>query len=159
MTPLCGVKSFPREARGTADPSASLGMTKGKVALPWRAVTGQKAILGKALHPSHEDVILSGAPRRFIAQRGTADPSASLGMTKGKVALPWRVVYCTKGDLWKTSSPHARRRHPERSAAQIYRTRDSLWRVVEGPRRFLLADVLPSFPATKLRGLFCQGPA
>jgi hypothetical protein len=29
-------KTFPREVRGTADPSASLGMTKGRVALPFR---------------------------------------------------------------------------------------------------------------------------
>jgi hypothetical protein len=28
--------------RGTADPSAALGMTKGRVALPWRAVAGLK---------------------------------------------------------------------------------------------------------------------
>jgi hypothetical protein len=38
-------------------------------------------------------------------------------------------------------------RHPERSAAQNYRITDGLWRGVEGPRRCLLADVLPSFPA------------
>src|ERR1700722_7749506 len=43
------------------------------------------------------------------------------------------------------------RRHPERSAAQIYRITDSLWRGVEGPRRCLCADVLPSFPATNYR--------
>jgi hypothetical protein len=39
-------------------------------------------------------------------------------------------------------------RHPERSAAQIYRIMDGLLRGVEGPRRCLLSDVLPSFPAT-----------
>ena len=39
-------------------------------------------------------------------------------------------------------------RHPERSAARIYRITDGLWRAVEGPRRCLLADALPSFPAT-----------
>jgi hypothetical protein len=38
-------------------------------------------------------------------------------------------------------------RHPERSAEQIYRIRDALWREVEGPRRRFLADILPSFPA------------
>jgi hypothetical protein len=43
-------------------------------------------------------------------------------------------------------------RHPERSAAQIYRITDGLWRGVEGPRRCLLADVLPSFPATNYKG-------
>src|SRR5271167_4447852 len=39
-------------------------------------------------------------------------------------------------------------RHPERSAAQIYRTMNGLWRGVEGPRRCLLADALWSFPTT-----------
>jgi hypothetical protein len=29
-------KTFPRAVRGTADPSASLGMTKGRAALPFR---------------------------------------------------------------------------------------------------------------------------
>jgi hypothetical protein len=38
------------------------------------------------------------------------------------------------------------RRHPERSAARIYRITDGLWRGVEGPRRGLLSDVPPSFP-------------
>jgi hypothetical protein len=42
-------------------------------------------------------------------------------------------------------------RHPERSAARIYRITDGLWRAVEGPRRCLLADALPSFPATNYR--------
>jgi hypothetical protein len=41
-------------------------------------------------------------------------------------------------------------RHPERSASQIYRLPEGLWRAVEGPRRCLLADALHSFPATKL---------
>ena len=31
-----GKKTFPRWVRGTADPSASLGMTKGRMALPFR---------------------------------------------------------------------------------------------------------------------------
>jgi hypothetical protein len=41
-------------------------------------------------------------------------------------------------------------RHPERSASQIYRLTEGLWRAVEGPRRCLLADALQSFPATKI---------
>ena len=35
-------KTFPGRVRGTADPSAALGMTKGRATLPWRAVGGQK---------------------------------------------------------------------------------------------------------------------
>ena len=31
-----GLKTFPREVRGTADPSATVGMTKGTVALPFK---------------------------------------------------------------------------------------------------------------------------
>src|SRR6202167_5145890 len=38
----------------------------------------------------------------------------------------------------------------ERSASQIYRLTEGLWRAVEGPRRCLLADALQSFPATKI---------
>jgi hypothetical protein len=40
-------------------------------------------------------------------------------------------------------------RHPERSASRIYRPTERFMRVVEGPRGFLLADALHSFPATK----------
>jgi hypothetical protein len=36
-------KAFPGMVRGTADPSAALGMTKGRAAFPWRAVAEQKA--------------------------------------------------------------------------------------------------------------------
>jgi hypothetical protein len=32
----------PGEVRGTADPSASLGMTKGRATLQWKVVTEQK---------------------------------------------------------------------------------------------------------------------
>ncbi len=45
------------------------------------------------------------------------------------------------------------RRHPERSASQIYRTTEGLWRGVEGPRRCLRAGALRSFPATDHRGI------
>ena len=38
-------------------------------------------------------------------------------------------------------------RHPERSASQIYRLTEGFWRGVEGPRGWLLADALQSFPA------------
>jgi hypothetical protein len=41
-------------------------------------------------------------------------------------------------------------RHPERSASQIYRLTEGLWRAVEGPRRRSLADALHSFPAAKI---------
>jgi hypothetical protein len=34
--PFFGLKTFPREVRGTADPSTTVGMTKGTVALPFR---------------------------------------------------------------------------------------------------------------------------
>ena len=40
-------------------------------------------------------------------------------------------------------------RHPERSASQIYRLTKVFGRAVEGPRGYLLADALQSFPATK----------
>jgi hypothetical protein len=62
-------------------------MTKGKAALPWRAVAEQKPFfitLGGPL--AHNTLCRNTCPRKV---RGTADPSASLGMTKGKAALPW----------------------------------------------------------------------
>ena len=39
-------KTFPREVRGTADPSTSLGMTKGRAVLPLRfdAAEGEQQI-------------------------------------------------------------------------------------------------------------------
>ena len=40
----------------------------------------------------------------------------------------------------------------ERSASQIYRITEGLWRGVEGPRRCLLAGALRSFPATDYKG-------
>src|ERR1700722_20147225 len=42
-------------------------------------------------------------------------------------------------------------RHPERSAVQIYRTTNYLWRGVEGPRRCLLAHAVRSFPTTNYK--------
>jgi hypothetical protein len=42
-------------------------------------------------------------------------------------------------------------RHPERSASRIYRLTEGLQRVVEGPRRCLLADAIRSFPATNYK--------
>jgi hypothetical protein len=50
--------------------------------------------------------------------------------------------------LFSTSN---KTRHPERSAALIYRMAGGLWRGVEGPRRCLLADALPSFPTTNYK--------
>jgi hypothetical protein len=51
--------------RGTADPSASLGMTKERAALPWRAVAGLKAFFitlgGQQAHD------FSGRDDNFVA--------------------------------------------------------------------------------------------
>ena len=60
-------------------------------------------------------------------------------------ALKWHPPNPTRPDV--VSSP-PKRRHPERSAPQIYRITEGLWRGVEGPRRCLLAGALRSFPAT-----------
>jgi hypothetical protein len=40
-------------------------------------------------------------------------------------------------------------RHPERSAARIYRVSQLLWRAVEGPRRCLITHAALSFSATE----------
>src|SRR5580704_15859599 len=62
------------------------------------------------------------------------------------------LFVCSLGEPVTFSISHPpQSRHPERSAARIYRITDGLWRVVEGPRRCLLADALPSFPATDYR--------
>ncbi len=42
------------------------------------------------------------------------------------------------------------RRHPERSASQIYLLTEGLWRAVEGPQRCFPAAALHSFPAAKI---------
>ena len=42
MRALASRKKFPRKVRGTADPSASLGMTKERANLLWRVVTERK---------------------------------------------------------------------------------------------------------------------
>ena len=40
--PLRSIETFPRKVRGTADPSAALGMTKGRAMLPWKAVSRRR---------------------------------------------------------------------------------------------------------------------
>ena len=42
-------------------------------------------------------------------------------------------------------------RHPERSASQIVLGTAALWRVVEGPRRYVLADAVQDFPIPLLK--------
>jgi hypothetical protein len=37
-------KTFPRKVRGTADPSASLGMTKERVTFLWKVVSDEKCL-------------------------------------------------------------------------------------------------------------------
>jgi hypothetical protein len=64
-------KTFPREVRRTADPSAALGMTKGRAALPWRAVARPKVF--------------------FITLGGPKGP-CPLWRTTGTVALPCTYV-------------------------------------------------------------------
>src|ERR1700680_4212646 len=49
-------KTFPGKARGTADPSATLGMTKGGVAVPWKADAGH----GKQLLDRTSFITLGG---------------------------------------------------------------------------------------------------
>ncbi len=56
------------------------------------------------------------------------------------------VFLHTQSDVFQ---PPPQNRHPERSASPIYRIPEDLWRVVEGPRRCLLADAIRSFPATE----------
>jgi hypothetical protein len=58
------------------------------------------------------------------------------------------VFFATPAD---GSQPPQQNRHPERSASQIYRIPEGLWRAAEGPRRCLLADALASFPATNYK--------
>jgi hypothetical protein len=43
------IPCFPREVRGTADPSAWLGMTKERVPFSWKVVDGQKTSDGELL--------------------------------------------------------------------------------------------------------------
>jgi fermentation-respiration switch protein FrsA (DUF1100 family) len=75
---------FGKSAGRTADPSASLGMTKGSA-------------------------VLSGETGLWM--RGTADPSASLGMTKGSAVLSGEIGLWMRG----TAGPSALRDVDERS--------------------------------------------
>jgi hypothetical protein len=49
-------KTFPRKVRGTADPTASLGMTKERATFLWKVVSGPKAFFitlgGPQVHDS-----------------------------------------------------------------------------------------------------------
>jgi hypothetical protein len=47
------------------------------------------------------------------------------------------------------SSKLPQNRHPERSASQIYRVTQRLWRGVEGPRRCLFTHAVRSFSTNK----------
>jgi hypothetical protein len=79
-------KTFPGKVRGTADPSAALGMTKERAALHWRAVARQKVF--------------------FIALGGPKGPWP-LGMTKGRATLPWRAVAGPKVFIISLGGPQA----------------------------------------------------
>ena len=101
-------KTSPGKVRGTADPSASLGMTKGGATLPWGGVAKQKVFfltLGGRTGPhvhgmtkgraalssgfrsrrgSTADSHSTSLRRKTFPRkvRGTADPSASLPMNR-----------------------------------------------------------------------------
>src|ERR1700679_382425 len=94
-------KTFPGVVRGTADPSAPVGMTKGTVELPFRFVTADDQQQVPPLRSPRFPVELGGvgvlhAPfpygkahtRPRPVQCGRKSGYAPVGMTKGRVALP-----------------------------------------------------------------------
>src|ERR1700735_5605450 len=74
----------------TADPAATLGMTKGRMALRFSVAVDAENCrsLGYARDDKGED----GASVQWLLMERTADPSASLGMTKGRMALRFSVA-------------------------------------------------------------------
>ena len=105
------------------------------------------------LNPLRKGVILSviwaGGPPKVMK-----NAFCSATAFHGNAALPFVIPteakrsggICSSADLsWKCFST-------ERSASQIYRITEGLWRGVEGPRRCLLAGALRSFPATDYKG-------
>ena len=86
-------KTFPGKVRGTADPSAPLGMTKGRGTLPWRAVAGQKAIFIPLGGPKAHDH--SGLDDNSVGP-STAVPPTGLEAFEGvRIVSPERTVCLT----------------------------------------------------------------
>jgi hypothetical protein len=79
---MSDLKTFPRRVRWTADPSASLGMTKGRATLPWK-VAAEPTPLGCVTENLGEP---RGAPQIPPLRY------APVGMTKGTAALPRKLV-------------------------------------------------------------------
>jgi hypothetical protein len=88
----------------TADPSASLGMTKGRVALSLKFVYAddERQVPPLRFAPVLRQAGTGGMTIRFgvevwyrsiwVGEGRTADPSASLGMTKGRMVLSLKFV-------------------------------------------------------------------
>jgi hypothetical protein len=70
-----------RVLRGRKSGYASVEMTKGRVALRWESGLGQKVLFITLGGPQAHDNSVETFPRKV---RGTADPSASVEMTKGE---------------------------------------------------------------------------
>ena len=77
-------KTFPGVARGTADPSASLGMTKGRAGLPWSGVAGQKAFSSTFGGSQARDS--SGRDDKFLVTREMV-PTTKLSSRLSRLAV------------------------------------------------------------------------
>ena len=89
------------------------------------------------------------APR---PRKRTADPSASLGMTKDRATVSLRAIAGTKRSQCSPdvlTPPQSR--HPERKRLAALSHTTGLRRGAEGPRRCLLADAVQSFLAKAMR--------
>ena len=74
----------------TADPSASLGMTKGVLMPPLQLLVGERTADPSASLGMTKGVLMP--PLQLLAAERTADPSASLGMTKGVLMPPLQLL-------------------------------------------------------------------
>ena len=90
--------------------------------------------------PYHESLLLPrchcrGADERRLS--GTRGPEwhPSSSRDRGRNRRSWPALPASVSAMSLVNTPQSR--HPERSASQVYRVTQHLWRGVEGPRRYL----------------------
>jgi hypothetical protein len=100
-------------------------------------VTGRQQVKGPGWRPTAHDLEKAHLP---LSQRAV--------ILRGCDFFDFSCFWYTQPECF---SELPQDRHPERSASRIYRLTEGLQRVVEGPRRCLLADAIRSFPATNYK--------
>ena len=87
--------TFPRKVRGTADPSAAVGMTKGMATLPWRAVAEQKPFSSPLGGPQAHGPTRR-APKIRSQDSVFGGPRESIAFPEGRDRIYFRVARQTR---------------------------------------------------------------